>query len=119
MPPAAKRGMALFSSAGAGCASCHSGFNFAGNWRDAEGATGEPSFAKNGVGDDDMRVPTLRNISLTAPYMHDGRFATLDAVVDHYLAAQLRPFTLTAAERGDLLAFLDALTDRQFIAREK
>lgn len=119
MSAGAKRGMALFYSKEAGCGSCHAGFNFAGNWRDAQGATGEPSFATNGLGEASMRIPTLRNVALTAPYMHDGRFATLDAVLDHYLAAQLRPLSLTAPERRDLLAFLDALTDAQFIAREK
>jgi cytochrome c peroxidase len=119
LPAAAKRGMALFFSERTGCASCHSGFNFAGNWRDAQGATGEPSFANNGLGRAEMRVPTLRNVALSAPYMHDGRFATLDAVLDHYVAAQLRPFTLTTDERHDLLAFLDSLTDARFIAREK
>ena len=119
MPAEAKRGMALFFSERTGCSGCHSGFNFAGAWRDAQGATGEPSLAKNGVSEGPMRVPTLRNVSLTAPYMHDGRFATLDAVLDHYVAAQLRPFTLDTEERGDLIAFLDSLTDPQFIAREK
>jgi cytochrome c peroxidase len=120
MPAAAKRGMALFYSARVGCASCHSGFNFAGNWRDAQGATGEPTFANNGASDGTkMRVPTLRNVALTAPYMHDGKLATLDAVLDHYVSAQLRAFTLTAEERSDLLAFLDSLTDPQFIAREQ
>lgn len=119
MPADAKRGMALFFSERTGCSGCHSGFNFAGNWRDAQGATGEPSFAKNGASEQPMRVPTLRNIALTAPYMHDGRFATLEAVLDHYVAAQLRPFTLTADERRDLLAFLNNLTDPQFIAREQ
>ncbi len=77
-----------------------------------------------------MRVPTLRNIALTAPYMHDGRFATLDAVLDHYLRVgrlpdsahggqrdpRLQAFTLTANERADLEAFLDSLTDRDLAA---
>jgi cytochrome c peroxidase len=119
LPVEAKRGMALFFSERTGCSGCHSGFNFAGNWRDAQGATGEPSFAKNGASETPMRVPTLRNIALTAPYMHDGRFATLEAVLDHYVAAQLRSFTLTPDERRDLLAFLNSLTDTQFIAGEQ
>ncbi len=42
--------MALFYSERLGCGSCHSGFNFSGAWRDAQGATAEPSFANNGVG---------------------------------------------------------------------
>jgi cytochrome c peroxidase len=115
----AKRGMQLFYSSRAGCGSCHSGFNFEGNWRDAQGETGKPGFADNGASDRPMRVPTLRNIALTAPYMHDGRFPTLDAVLDHYARAAQRPggdarlrsFNLSAGERADLIAFLNALTD--------
>jgi cytochrome c peroxidase len=121
----AKRGMQLFYSPRAGCGACHSGFNFNGNWRDSQGDTGKPAFAINGVGDQAMRVPTLRNIALTAPYMHDGRFATLDAVLDHYARvaslpgsdAKLRTFNLSADERADLIAFLQTLTDAEFSGR--
>lgn len=81
----AKRGMALFFSREVGCSGCHSGIDFAGSWRDSQGETGKAAFADNGTSDRPMRVPTLRNLVLTAPYMHDGRFATLDAVLDHYL----------------------------------
>jgi cytochrome c peroxidase len=120
-----KRGMGLFYSPRAGCGACHSGFNFNGNWRDSQGVTGESAFAINGVGDKPMRVPTLRNIALTAPYMHDGRFSTLEAVLDHYATvakqpasdAKLRTFNLTTAERADVIAFLHALTDAQFSGR--
>lgn len=115
LTPAAKRGMEIFFSQQAGCASCHSGFNFSGNWRDAEGETGEPSFAVNGTVATPMRVPTLRNIALTAPYMHDGRYATLDDVLDHYASldekAPLPALRLTASQRRDLLDFLNSLTD--------
>ena len=125
----AKAGMALFYSSRVGCSGCHSGFNFSGNWRDHEGATGRTSFARDGTSEHPLRVPTLRNIALTAPYMHDGRFATLDAVLAHYSdlgrdAAQARridprlPRTaLTEAERAQLKAFLGSLTDRGFIDR--
>jgi cytochrome c peroxidase len=123
---AAKRGMGLFFSARMGCAACHSGFNFSGNWRDSQGATGKASFADDGLGVGPVRVPTLRNIAVTAPYMHDGRFATLDAVLDHYQRVghlpdsrhggrrdpRLRPFTLDATAREDLKAFLRSLTDQ-------
>jgi cytochrome c peroxidase len=122
---AAKAGMALFFSQRVGCAGCHSGFNFAGNWRDVQGATGKASFADDGLGVGPVRVPTLRNIALTAPYMHDGRFADLDAVLDHYQRVgrmpdsahggqrdrRLRRFTLTTAERDELKAFLGSLTN--------
>jgi cytochrome c peroxidase len=125
----AKRGMGLFFSARVGCAGCHSGFNFAGNWRDALGDTGRAAFAVNGTSRSPIRVPTLRNIALTAPYMHDGRFATLGQVLDHYsemgaraargtvLDPRLPQAALTAAERADLIAFLDSLTDPTFTRR--
>jgi cytochrome c peroxidase len=67
-----------------------------------------------------FRTPTLRNVALTAPYMHDGSFDTLEQVIDHYAAggspddpAQdplIRPLTLTAEDRAALAAFLRALT---------
>jgi len=70
-----------------------------------------------------FRVPTLRNIAVTAPYMHDGSIATLDEVIDHYSSGGrtsnparstgLKPFTLTRDERRDLIAFLESLTDRE------
>jgi cytochrome c peroxidase len=84
-----------------------------------------------------FRAPTLRNIRLTAPYMHDGSVADLDAVIDHYAAAGrtltegpdagvgsanplksslVRGFELSPAERAALLAFLDALTDEETLA---
>lgn len=77
-----------------------------------------------------FKVPSLRNVALTAPYMHDGRFATLEQVLAHYdhgvvasptLDATLRPvggplgIPLTAAEQADLLAFLRTLTDEAFL----
>ncbi|HYL72527.1 MAG TPA: di-heme enzyme, partial [Candidatus Dormibacteraeota bacterium] len=122
----AKRGMSLFFSTRAGCAGCHSGINFAGNWRDTQGATGPASFASNGTSRGKLRVPTLRNVALTAPYMHDGRFATLAAVLEHYSAMARRgvppdlrlprtPFS--SAERAELIAFLDSLSDEAFVQR--
>jgi len=72
-----------------------------------------------------FRVVTLRNIALTAPYMHDGRFTTLEEVVDHYSdhivsSVTMSPFirgnlNLTAVEKKDLLSFLRMLTDSSFI----
>lgn len=74
-----------------------------------------------------FREVSLRNIALTAPYMHDGRFATLEEVVDHYtsgiqhapnLASELSTAqslpTLTTAQKADLVAFLHALTDSSY-----
>ena len=83
-----------------------------------------------------FRVPTLRNIAVTAPYMHDGSIATLGEVLDHYAAggrtiadgpnagigseSPLRSsfvpgFELDAQDRADLLAFLASLTDDAFL----
>lgn len=131
LPAQAKRGMALFFSAAVGCSKCHSGFNFAGNWRDAQGETGPPSYANNGLTEQPLRVPTLRNVALTAPYMHDGRFATLEAVLEHYSTVALRSRTgragrydrrlpqdpLSETQRAELIAFLQSLTDESFVKR--
>lgn len=119
----AKRGVELFYSTRLGCANCHAGFNFTGTVLHRDQRTAAPAFARTGVGATPMRVPTLRNIDLTAPYMHDGRFATLDQVITHYENANenLQPdihlpeFKLTPAERRDLRAFLESLTDSEFI----
>jgi cytochrome c peroxidase len=70
----------------------------------------------------EFKVPSLRNVAETAPYMHDGQLATLEAVVDHYSELDLerlhadgeqilRPLRLGAAERADLVAFLRTLSD--------
>jgi cytochrome c peroxidase len=75
-------------------------------------------FADTGTGQS-VRVPTLRNLAATAPYMHDGRFASLDDVLDHYerLAVdpaaepRLRRAPLTTAERASLAAFLQSLNE--------
>lgn len=71
-----------------------------------------------------FRVPSLRNIQYTAPYMHDGRFNSLDEVIDHYatggfrarnLAPVLRPLNLTDYNRRALMAFIATLQDDEFI----
>ena len=108
--------MEIFSGR-AGCAACHGGINFAGPWVDRDIPRAEPAFADSGTGAT-VRVPTLRNVARTGPYMHDGRFATLDEVLAHYekLAGEsadprlARP-TLTTGELHALRVFLDSLTD--------
>ncbi len=78
----------------------------------------EPHHANYGQ----FKTPSLRNVALTAPYMHDGRYATLRDVVRHYSTLDmerlhthgeqlLRPLRLSAAEIDDLAAFLESLTD--------
>lgn len=80
--------------------------------------TGNPY--ENGL----FRTPTLRNIALTAPYMHDGRFATLEEVIEHYNSGghyaenrspNVRPLGLSERDKADLLAFLQTLTDHSFV----
>ncbi len=71
-----------------------------------------------------FRATSLRNIALTAPYMHDGRFATLEEVVDHYNSgghiaenydSNMHPLGLTIAQKEDLINFLHTLTDTSFV----
>ena len=73
-----------------------------------------------------FKAPTLRNIALSAPYMHDGRFATLEAVIDHYNSGGhyalnksplVRPLDLDPTEQRQLLAFLHTLTDTVTLRR--
>jgi cytochrome c peroxidase len=160
----AKRGMALFFSARVGCSQCHSGLNFSGPMIFEGHETGGALFVNTGLYDLDgkgsypgndrglidvthkasdmgkFRVPTLRNVALTAPYMHDGSLPSLGEVIDHYARGgrefgrpegpgatnnpagrnslkdpRIRPFTLSDAERDDLIAFLASLTDQEFV----
>ena len=74
-------------------------------------------------------VPSLRNVAVTAPYMHDGRFRTLEEVVEHYCTGMKRSATLdpnlakhpdsglplSAADKEALVAFLKTLTDEKFL----
>ena len=109
----AKRGEILFFSQPQSCFRCHSEANFGGG----------REFRNTGLSATDatpFQAPTLRNIAITAPYMHDGGMATLDAVIDHYSAGGhdnshkdplIAGFHLTAEQRADLIAFLQSLTD--------
>lgn len=118
-----------------GCAHCHFEPNFTNNKFMNNGLDNVASlsdFTDAGRGEvtnvifdnGKFRVPSLRNIALTAPYMHDGRFATLEEVIDHYAQGghglinedvNLRPFSLDEQEKADLLAFLQTLTDTSFV----
>ncbi|MDA9863829.1 cytochrome-c peroxidase [Flavobacteriales bacterium] len=127
---AVEQGAELFGAAGLGCDRCHTpplftNHGFANNGLDAVSTdpgrwvlTGDP--ADSGA----FKVPTLRNIGYTAPYMHDGRFQDLDDVVDHYMSggaghahqdSALVPFGLTEEEKSNLVAFLHALSDTAFV----
>ena len=144
---AAKRGELLFfSSERARCFQCHGGWNFSAVRFEGsparEGESASLGLFNTGVSSSYLppnrglyeqtqraedigkfRPPTLRNIALTAPYMHDGSLATLEEVIDHYAAGGkfnhpnksriLRPFRLTEAEKRDLIEFLKSLTDEE------
>jgi cytochrome c peroxidase len=107
------KGMRLFFSKRAGCSECHQGFNFGGESRYAGHSQTKPVLVRNGVTEGAFRVPTLRNVELTAPYMHDGSIATLDEVIERYVVARKLP--LDASDRSDLAEFLRSLTDREFV----
>jgi cytochrome c peroxidase len=117
---AAKRGEILFYSQQLSCFRCHGGFNFS----DATESEGRPKrdvpFHNNGVGTGKFKTPTLRNVALTAPYMHDGSIATLEGVLDNYAAGGhdnpekdrlIGGFALSAGGRQDLIEYLRSLTD--------
>lgn len=156
----AKRGEALFFSERLECFHCHGGFNFTGSvdylgkgFAEVEfhntglyNLKGKFSYPEPNVGlyeftqqEEDVgkfKAPTLRNIALTAPYMHDGSVRTLEEAIDHYreggrtirsgaLAGVgadnpnksefVKSFELTAQEKASLLAFLRSLTDRTLL----
>ena len=119
----ARRGRGVFLGKG-GCADCHSGPTFTDerfhNTGIAVGTTdvGRYAVTRDSADRGRFKTPTLREIVLTAPYMHDGSLPTLERVVEFYdgggkananLDPDIRPLRLTAAEKSDLLAFLRAL----------
>lgn len=150
---AAKRGMVFVTTNEDHrfeCNHCHGGFDFADQttWEGApttaplyhqtglyniDGQGGYPApntgVFNTSLKPEDMgkfKAPSLRNIALTAPYMHDGSLATLSDVLDHYALGGrarvagktdplLRPFALEPDEKADIIAFLESLTDDAFI----
>lgn len=135
----AVRGFRLFRSERLRCNRCHGGIGFNGDFHFRANDTASADYFDMGLGGTDkglfeatraaadrfrFRVPTLRNIAVTAPYMHDGRFRTLDEVIDHYAAGPnpaegLSGFRLTARERSSLIAFLNLLTDDAFLSEPR
>lgn len=131
----AKRGRLLFIGR-AKCADCHSGNDFTserfrniGLFDGAKlGDRGRGKVTGNPADDGQFKVPTLRNVGVTAPYMHNGMFATLRDVIAYYNepdqvvpdqkgrdASMGEPLRLTAAEIEDLENFLLTLTDRRYV----
>ncbi|WP_170067777.1 cytochrome-c peroxidase [Neolewinella xylanilytica] len=118
-----------------GCGHCHNAPQFGDNKFHNNGITDVETindFVDKGRGDitgnpfdnGKFRTPTLRNIALTAPYMHDGRFETLEEVIDDYAAGghgvenedpNITGFSLTEREKAALLAFLHTLTDEALL----
>jgi len=123
MSEAARRGMALFYSKRVGCAGCHGGVTFSGAVRAVGHDTATAVYADTGTAPEDsmtFKVPGLRNVALTAPYLHDGRLATLRAVIEFYNrgggSRRLKVLRLRESEKGDLVAFLESLTDPAFVS---
>jgi cytochrome c peroxidase len=125
-----KRGFELFKSEKLNCATCHEGFLFTNqaflNNGLSENYADSGRFRLTGLESDVaiFKVPSLRNVGLTAPFMHDGSILTLELVVKHYetggklhpnKSPLLHPFSISASERADLVAFLMTLTDDYFV----
>jgi cytochrome c peroxidase len=160
LSPAARRGMELYFGERLECFHCHGGFNLTDAVVTATTRIEETPFHNTGLYNIDgmgayppsntglyeithnpsdmgrFRAPTLRNIAVTAPYMHDGSVATLEEAIDHYAAGGrtiasgpnagvgsasplrsefVRGFILDPRERADLLEFLRALTDESLL----
>ena len=156
----AKRGERLFNSERLECFHCHGGFNFSDSVKHERLAfteisfhntglynlDGKGAFPSNNIGVQEItqqptdmgrfKAPTLRNIALTAPYMHDGSVATLAETIDHYRVGGrtihtgeyagigsknpfkshfISGFEIAEIEKQDLLTFLQSLTDETFI----
>lgn len=159
MSPQALQGFSLFMNERMECFHCHGGVNFADSFSETSAFT-EVTFHNNGLYNVDgeggypsdntgvfeitgdpadmghFKAPTLRNIELTAPYMHDGSIETLEEVIDHYAAGGRKilvgehagdgnesplkssfvpGFVITADEKAALIAFLESLTDESFL----
>lgn len=156
----AKRGEALFFGEKMECYHCHGGFNFTDNIQHSKlplaergfhntglfNLDGKGAYPKNNPGIKELtgdpgdegkfRTPSLRNVALTAPYMHDGSIPTLEAVIrEHYAIAGraakngkdpspmqsslIVGFEVTPQEVNDLVEFLNSLTDEVFIKNPK
>ena len=129
-----KRGKELFFGNKTNCSACHSGFNFT-NYAFENNGLYEV-YADSGrlrltrLEDDRARfkVPSLRNVEVTGPYMHDGSFKTLEQIVAHYNSGGkyhknknsnlIKPLGLTNDEQKELVAFLKSLTDYEFITNK-
>ncbi len=133
---AAQRGREIFMSDRAKCFDCHFGPDFTGDEFKNVGLYDEIKYKDKGrfnvsnLNSDlgKFKVPGLRNVAITAPYMHDGSFATLEDVVEYYSDPYKfvnqpinidtllhKPLNLTVQEKADIVEFLKTLTDRSLI----
>ncbi|MFZ6050889.1 cytochrome-c peroxidase [Halocola ammonii] len=125
-----KRGMKLFFSEKTQCGSCHAGFNFSdGNFHniglyEKYEDPGRERISNKSEDYGKFKTPTLRNIELTAPYMHDGSLSTLEEVIEHFnnggsnhknQDSRVKPLNLSDEEQSELIAFLKTLTDEEFV----
>jgi cytochrome c peroxidase len=125
-----RKGFELFMSTKTNCSSCHGGFNFTNykitnnglyeNYKDE----GRMRATKNNKDLALFKTPSLRNIALTAPYMHDGSLNTLEEIVEHYNSggknhinkdSLIVPLNLSTNQKSALVSFLKTLTDSSFI----
>lgn len=129
LSPAARRGWDIFRSDSTNCATCHSlpyftNYAFENNgYFSAYPDAGRARVTLVPSDEGKFKIPSLRNIALTAPYMHDGSAATLGEIIDQYQAGGtgwvnqsplIQPFQLTPDQKADLIAFLHSLTDQAF-----
>ncbi len=157
MPASAQRGMRLFFSERTNCSVCHASFNLSGPIAVEEAAAPQPIFHNTGLYNLDgrgaypdaglarhtgkpsdmgaFRAPSLRNVAVTAPYMHDGSVASLAEVIEIYAAGgrnitagplagdgrdnpfkrkEIHRLDLSDADKADLQAFLESLTDQRY-----
>lgn len=125
-----KAGRSLFYSARTNCSLCHQGFNFTNYTFENNGLytqykdPGRYRLTLNPADSALFKVPTLRMVGQTAPYMHDGSMANLEQVIDHYNSGGrnhphkshlIRPLGLNSTEKKALVAFLKALSDEEFL----
>ena len=130
MSKSARRGEAIFNGEKGECFHCHSGFNLTNNGFKNDGSApddpdqGRFEITQKASDIAKFKVPTLRNVAVSPPYMHDGSLLTLEDVIDAYVAGgrgnantdpTIHPLDLSTSEKADLLAFLEALTDEAFL----
>ncbi len=128
------RGMNLFFSEKTKCSNCHSGifftdFDYHNIGLETESVDHGKERASHLAADiGKFKTPTLRNIALTAPYMHDGRFSSLEEVIAFYNNGgvphdnkdeRIQPLQLSTEEQKDLIAFLGELTDWNFVQNQQ